>query len=661
MSDPPDRHRTGARQQCSASRTGFPCRKTSWLVQLVQRVAEGTCQRRARCSVNPLFLHGPSGTGKSHLVSALIVQATWPRSRSGGGAGGGGPDRGRQPGRGGWFIRRPARGPGDCRGPAAPVGTRDRAAGPADRSLPVPAAATGGDGHGRARRADRPAGPIADQSAGQRAGGWLAAPGAGKPAPVPVRPGPSPQPEGTRAGPWPQLVLDVDGAEAVACRRARGSRGCPSSVFAQTTATPARLPFVIHIFVPLSTQPSPSRRADVRIAAGSLPASGSVRPKQPITSPAAIGSSQRCFCSSEPKRVDREHRQRALHRDEAAQAAVARLELQAREPVGGRARAGAAVALAGACRAARARRARRRARPAARPRARRRRRSAGSAAAPSRARSRRSAAPRSECRRRARTGHRPSSVIVYAGPPSSAAIFNRDRAAAPARAAQPGAHRARRRRRAPAARGGRRPASRRARSGWRPGATPPAISTIEPSPSRCASANASRTSLTGPARARRRRSARARARPRVRARTAARAPPTSASRCSTRAGLVAKRASAASAAQPSAAAERLELAVVADRDDDLAVGRRERLVRRDARVAVAHPRRGPPRRRGSPDAWLTSAGEQRAHQRDLGALPEAAALALAQRREDRRPPRTGRRSRRPARRRPSSAGRRPRR
>ncbi len=42
----------------------------------VQRVADGVCQRRARCSVNPLFLHGPAGTGKSHLVSALVSQVT---------------------------------------------------------------------------------------------------------------------------------------------------------------------------------------------------------------------------------------------------------------------------------------------------------------------------------------------------------------------------------------------------------------------------------------------------------------------------------------------------------------------------------------------------------------------------------------------------------
>jgi hypothetical protein len=40
----------------------------------------------------------------------------------------------------------------------------------------------------------------------------------------------------------------------------------------------------------------------VRIEPGSEPASGSVRPKQPITSPVCIGGNQRCFCSSEPQR-----------------------------------------------------------------------------------------------------------------------------------------------------------------------------------------------------------------------------------------------------------------------------------------------------------------------------------------------------------------------
>jgi hypothetical protein len=62
------------------------------------------------------------------------------------------------------------------------------------------------------------------------------------------------------------------------------------------------VPFVIHIFVPETIQSVPSRRALVRILDGSDPASASVSPKQPTTSPRAMGGSQRCFCSSEPKR-----------------------------------------------------------------------------------------------------------------------------------------------------------------------------------------------------------------------------------------------------------------------------------------------------------------------------------------------------------------------
>jgi hypothetical protein len=69
---------------------------------------------------------------------------------------------------------------------------------------------------------------------------------------------------------------------------------------AQTTATSATPPLVIHILVPLTIQSSPSRRARVRIEPGSLPESGSVRPKQPMASPAAIRGSHSCFCSSEP-------------------------------------------------------------------------------------------------------------------------------------------------------------------------------------------------------------------------------------------------------------------------------------------------------------------------------------------------------------------------
>ena len=74
----------------------------------------------------------------------------------------------------------------------------------------------------------------------------------------------------------------------------------PSSVCAHTTATSAMPPLVIHIFVPLRIQSSPSRLAVVRMVAGSEPKSGSVSPKQPIASPAAIRGSHSCFCSSEP-------------------------------------------------------------------------------------------------------------------------------------------------------------------------------------------------------------------------------------------------------------------------------------------------------------------------------------------------------------------------
>ena len=80
----------------------------------------------------------------------------------------------------------------------------------------------------------------------------------------------------------------------------------PSSVCAQMVATSARLPLVIHIFVPLITQspsaPGPDRRARVRIPAGFEPKSASVSPKQPMASPDASRGSHCCFCSSDPKR-----------------------------------------------------------------------------------------------------------------------------------------------------------------------------------------------------------------------------------------------------------------------------------------------------------------------------------------------------------------------
>ena len=72
------------------------------------------------------------------------------------------------------------------------------------------------------------------------------------------------------------------------------------SARAHTIATSATEPLVIHIFVPVRTQSSPSRTAVVRIDPGSEPASGSVRPKQPISSPAAMPGSHCWRCSSDP-------------------------------------------------------------------------------------------------------------------------------------------------------------------------------------------------------------------------------------------------------------------------------------------------------------------------------------------------------------------------
>ena len=66
------------------------------------------------------------------------------------------------------------------------------------------------------------------------------------------------------------------------------------------TATSAMEARPIQRFEPSRTHSSPSSRAVVSIAAGSDPADGSVRPKQPIASPRAIRGSHSVFCSSEP-------------------------------------------------------------------------------------------------------------------------------------------------------------------------------------------------------------------------------------------------------------------------------------------------------------------------------------------------------------------------
>ena len=113
---------------------------------------------------------------------------------------------------------------------------------------------------------------------------------------------------------------------------------------AQTTATSAMLPLVIHILVPDSTQSEPSRRARVLIPGrvravirlGQAEAADGLarrHPRQPL-SLLLLGAVL----------PDRVHGQRALHRDHAAQPGVGRFELAAGDAVGDRAHPGASVA-----------------------------------------------------------------------------------------------------------------------------------------------------------------------------------------------------------------------------------------------------------------------------------------------------------------------------
>src|SRR5215467_7676554 len=74
-----------------------------------------------------------------------------------------------------------------------------------------------------------------------------------------------------------------------------------SSDFAQTSATSAIDPEVIHIFSPFRTYSFPTFLARVRMPLGLEPKSGSVRPKHPSFSPLAKAGSHLSFCASLPK------------------------------------------------------------------------------------------------------------------------------------------------------------------------------------------------------------------------------------------------------------------------------------------------------------------------------------------------------------------------
>ena len=57
---------------------------------------------------------------------------------------------------------------------------------------------------------------------------------------------------------------------------------------------------MIQVFDPFSTNPPSTDLARVRIEAGSDPASGSVRPKQPTNSPLRSLGRYLSFCAAEP-------------------------------------------------------------------------------------------------------------------------------------------------------------------------------------------------------------------------------------------------------------------------------------------------------------------------------------------------------------------------
>ena len=160
----------------------------------------------------------------------------------------------------------------------------------------------------------------------------------------------------------------------------------------------------------------------------------------------------------------------------------------------------------------------------------------------------------------------------------------------------------------------------------------PSTSTHGSSPSASANANASPTSLMGPAGTP--------APPRRATHSAASASANAASssavrssRCSRRSRFVAKRASSASPGRADGAAQPPEQRVVAAGDREVGVGGAVGLVRGDARVAVAEPA-GHDARVEEARALVEERRERAVHERDLDALALARARAGVQRGED---------------------------
>jgi chromosomal replication initiator protein len=64
----------GVEQQTFPGWVSLPENRAAGLA--ARRVAEAVASGRALRPLNPLFLHGPAGTGKSHLVAAVVEQVT---------------------------------------------------------------------------------------------------------------------------------------------------------------------------------------------------------------------------------------------------------------------------------------------------------------------------------------------------------------------------------------------------------------------------------------------------------------------------------------------------------------------------------------------------------------------------------------------------------
>ena len=100
------------------------------------------------------------------------------------------------------------------------------------------------------------------------------------------------------------LVLDLGRGEARGCRWGRRSRGCPSVGLRPHDGDVGDRavgdPHLAAVEDPVGAVAGAVATGAGAHRPGSEPASGSVSPKQPIVSPAAMPGSHSCFCSSEP-------------------------------------------------------------------------------------------------------------------------------------------------------------------------------------------------------------------------------------------------------------------------------------------------------------------------------------------------------------------------